>query len=119
MRPTILTVVFLIGSVLTASGQEPVTKSKIVSVSVFKNGLALVQQEVQVPGAGTYRLDTAPNPVHGTFWIKSNCQVESALKLLDVETPRASGGLQDEVAGQDVVLHLKDKAHPAGLAGTV
>jgi hypothetical protein len=36
-------------------------------VGVFKNGLALVQQEVQVPGAGTYQLDTAPEPVHGTF----------------------------------------------------
>ena len=57
---------------VTASGQESTARSRIVSVSVFKNGLALVEQEVQVPGEGTYRLDTAPNPVHGTFWIKSN-----------------------------------------------
>src|SRR5712691_1685060 len=91
------------------SAQEPVAKSKIVSVGVFKNGLALVQQEILVPGAGTYRLNAAPNPVHGTFWIKSNCQVESALKLLDFETPRPLGGLQDELAGKEVVIHLKDK----------
>jgi hypothetical protein len=99
--------------------EEPVAKSKIVSVSVFKNGLALVQEEVDVPGAGSYRLDTVPEPVHGTFWIKSNCQVESALKLLDFEMPRAVGGLQEELAGKEVVIHLKDKTSPAGLSGTV
>src|SRR6186713_960764 len=91
-----------------AVAQETVAKSKIVSVGAFKNGLALVQQEIQVPGAGSYRLDTAPNPVHGTFWIKSNCQVESALKMVDVETPRPHSGLQDELAGKEVVIHLKD-----------
>jgi hypothetical protein len=104
---------------LTGTAQEPVAKSKIVSVGVFKNGLALVHQEIQVPGAGTYRLDTAPSPVHGTFWIKSNCQVESALKLVDFETPRPLGGLQDELAGKEVVIRLKDKANQAGIAGTV
>lgn len=96
--------------------QDAVAKSKIVSVGVFKNGLALVQQEVQVPGAGTYQLDTAPEPVHGTFWVKSNCPVETTLKLVDVETPRPIGGFQEELAGQDVVIHLKDKGT---LNGTV
>ncbi len=98
------------------SAQEAVAKSKIVSVGIFKNGLALVQQEVQVPGAGTYQLDTAPEPVHGTFWVKSNTQVEATLKLVEVETPRPVAGFQEELAGQDVVIHLKDKAT---LQGTV
>jgi hypothetical protein len=115
-------VVFGLGGLAAAlapnqgSAQEAVAKSKIVSVAVFKNGLALVQQEVQVPGAGTYQLDTAPEPVHGTFWVKSNCQVETTLKLVDVETPRPVGGFQEELAGQEVVIHLKDKAT---LTGTV
>jgi hypothetical protein len=105
---------------LAASAQEPsVAKSRIVSVSMFKNGLARVEQEIQVPGEGTYRLDMAPNPVHGTFWIKSNCQVESALKTLDAEMPRAGGGLQDDLTGREVTLHLKDKGQPAGISGTV
>src|SRR2546425_9624201 len=109
MRQTLISVLFLAFAIAPNKGsaQEPVTKSKIVSVGVFKNGLALVQQEIQVPGAGTYRLDTAPNPVHGTFWIKSNGQVESALKLVDFETPRPLGGLQDELAGKEVTIHLK------------
>ena len=121
MRLTLTSILLIPLAIAPArsSGQE-VAKSKIVSVGVFKNGLALVHQEVQVPGAGTYRLDTAPDPVHGSFWIKSNCQVETALKLLDVETPRPLGGLQEELAGKEVVIHLKDaKANLAGLAGTV
>ncbi len=122
MRQSLMVVLFvsLVIPPIKGLAEEPVAKSKIVSVEVFKNGLALVQEEVQVPGAGTYRLDTVPEPVHGTFWIKSNCQVESALKLLDFETPRAVGGLQEELAGKEVVIHLKDnKANQAGLSGTV
>jgi hypothetical protein len=109
MRQLALTALFIS---LVATGLAPAAeaaaKSKIVSVCVFKNGLALVRQEVQVPGPGSYRLDTAPNPVHGTFWIKSNCQVESALKLIDVEVPRAESGMQEELSGREVVVHLKD-----------
>jgi hypothetical protein len=121
MRPIIfsLLVVSVAVAPIPGTAQEPVAKSKIVSVSVFKNGLALVQQEVQAPGDGTYRLDTAPNPVHGTFWIKSNCQVEAALKMVDFETPRPLGGLQDELAGKEVIVHSKDKANQAGLEGVV
>ncbi len=122
MRQILISVLFVSFVIIPAksSAREPEAKSKIVSVGVFKNGLALVQQEIQVPGAGTYRLDTIPEPVHGTFWIKSNCQVETALKLLDVDTPRAVGGLQEELAGKDAVIHLKDnKANLAGLTGTV
>ena len=84
----------VVDAVAPVSGfaQEQKAKSKIVSVGVFKNGLALVQQEIDVPGAGTYRLEAAPNPVHGTFWIKSNCQVETALKLVEFETPQKLTG---------------------------
>ena len=99
---------------VAASAQEAVAKSRIVSIGVFKNGLALVRQEVHAPGPGTYRLDAAPEPVHGSFWIKSNCPVETAVKLLEFDTPKAVGGLQEELAGRDVVIHLKDKASAAG-----
>ena len=121
MRQVVITVLFvsLAALPMMASGQESVARSRISSVNVFKNGLALVEQEIQVPGAGIFRLDTAPNPVHGTFWIKSNCQVESALKELEFETPRASGGLQDDLTGKEVTIHLKDKGNPAGLSGSV
>ena len=37
-----------------APAQEAVAKSKIVSVGLFKNGLAVVKREVQIDKAGTY-----------------------------------------------------------------
>ena len=76
------------GSVL---GQEQVAKSKIVSAGVFKNGLTFIKSEVTVPGAGTFRFDSSLEPVHGTFWIESNCKVESAVKMREVDVARQLG----------------------------
>jgi len=59
--------------------QEATAKSRIVSVMLFKNGLAVVKREVTVPAAGAYRLETAAEPVHGTFWIESDTKVEAAV----------------------------------------
>ena len=41
--------------------------SRITSVGLFKNGLAVVKRTVKLPGPGTYRIDDVPQPVHGTF----------------------------------------------------
>src|SRR5436190_2188767 len=85
-------IVALLTAVVPASAQETIAKSKIVSVGLFKNGLAIVKREVQIPKEGTYRLDASPEPVHGTFWIESNATVEAAVKLRDVETPLLAEG---------------------------
>ena len=61
--------------------QEAVAKSKIVSVGLFKNGLAVVKREVLIDKAGTYRLDASPEPVHGSFWIEANSKVEAAVRM--------------------------------------
>lgn len=90
-------------------GQEKVAKSRVVSVGVFKNGLTVVKREVDIPTAGTYRLDIAPDPVYGTFWIASNSRVEAAIKMRDVDGPipaASSAGLQDALAGKEVDVHL-------------
>ena len=98
-----------------AAAQEPVAKSKIVSVGIFKNGLTIVKREVLVPTAGTYRLDAAPQPVHGTFWVESNGKVEAAVKMRDFDVPFQAGGqrgFQETLAGKKVVIHLKDVENP-------
>lgn len=44
--------------------------SRIVSVSLFKNGLGFVTEEAEIPGkTEKFVLDNLPVPVHGTFWI--------------------------------------------------
>ena len=94
-----------------ADAQETIAKSKIVSVGLFKNGLAVVKREVQIPKEGTYRLDASPEPVHGSFWIESNGKVEAAVKMRDVEAPlHAEGGmkLQNDLAGKKVTLTFRN-----------
>ncbi len=94
-----------------APGQEMAAKSKIVSVGLFKNGLVVVKREVQVSGAGVYRLDAMPEPVHGSFWIESNAKVDVSVKMRDVESPAlVEGGMrmQSDLAGKTVTLHFRN-----------
>src|SRR5262249_23676020 len=85
--------------------KEATAKSRIVSLGLFKNGRAVVKREVTVPGSGTFRLDTAAEPVHGTFWIESDGKVDAAVKIRDVETPLHTTplvNLQEELGGKKV-----------------
>ncbi len=95
--------------------KEATAKSRIVSVGLFKNGLAVVKRAVTVPGGGTFRLDTDAEPVHGTFWIESDGKVEAAVKIRDIESPRHTSpfvNLQEELGGKKVTLHFKNDKLP-------
>jgi hypothetical protein len=47
--------------------------SKATRVALFKNGLAFVRREVEVPAeTRSLRLDELPAPVHGTFWLAAD-----------------------------------------------
>jgi hypothetical protein len=101
--------------------QEATAKSRIVSVMLFKNGLAVVKREVTVPAAGAYRLETAAEPVHGTFWIESDAKVEAAVKMRDVEMPLHSSAmvnLQEELGGKKVTIYFKNDKLPP-MSGTL
>lgn len=52
---------------LSAQGEAP--SSRLVEASLFKNGMAYLVREVEIPGAGSWRVSGLPTPVHGTFWI--------------------------------------------------
>ena len=111
MRPQWLCCIVLFAVASYAPAQEAIAKSKIVSVGLFKNGLAVVKREVQIPKEGTYRLDASPEPVHGSFWIESDGKVEAAVKMRDVEAPlHAEGGmrLQSDLAGKQVTLTFRN-----------
>jgi hypothetical protein len=108
-RRSLVALVVLASLSWPVQGQEPVASSRIVAVSLFKNGLAVVQREVDIAKAGTYRLDAMPDAVHGTFWIESNTQVEAAVRLRDVESaadPIPEGSLQEIFAGKKVTIHF-------------
>src|SRR5947209_2020265 len=94
-----LSLFFIAGSL---RAEETPVKSRIVSVGLFKNGLAVVRREVTVAGPGTYRFDEVPTPVHGTYWVESDAHIETAVKMSDVDVPLGlalGGNLQEELAG--------------------
>jgi hypothetical protein len=117
--------VLSLAAALAADGrlaaEEVPAKGRIVSVGLFKNGLALVTRQLAVERPGTYRLDEALEPVHGTYWVESDTPVESAVKLREIDTANPRPGdtnLQEELAGKQVTIHF----HTAGVApvaGTV
>ena len=116
--------VSLLAALLLTSGHlsadEKAIKSRITSVSLFKNGLAIVKREVCVPGPGDFRLHDVPEPVHGTYWVESPISVESVVQTREVEVAAEPTGvnLQEELAGKKVTVYFRnDKLIP--LTGTV
>ncbi len=121
MRVSICTLLLCVAGPMPAFAQEATVKSKIISVGLFKNGLVVVKREVLVPGAGTFRLDALPEPVHGSFWVESTAKVDVAVKMREVETPvHVEGGmrLQSDLAGKKVTIHFRNEKIPS-VTGTL
>lgn len=115
MRITIAPVLGLVLFAGAARADETPVRGKIVAVSLFKNGLAVVRREATLGKAGTYVLDDVPNPVHGTFWVESTAPVETVVQTREVEVPAdatAPGNLQEDLAGKKVTIHFKGEKLP-------
>jgi hypothetical protein len=118
---TIALGILVLGTTGVARADETPAKSKIVAVSLFKNGLAVVKREVTLAKPGVYILDDVPQPIHGTYWIDSAAPVESQIQIREVEVPATeapSGNLQEDLAGKLVTIRFKsDKLPP--VSGTM
>lgn len=115
MTRILVVVVLLVTPLLNAFGKEELVDSQIVSIAMFKNGLAVVKRKIEVPGAGTYLVSDVPEPVHGTLWIESDAEVEARISLRDMEVPlrtREGVNFQEELAGRDVVIYFHDSRIP-------
>lgn len=116
--------VSVIVAVLAVSGarateEQPVT-SRVVAVGLFKNGLAAVKREVKLPGQGTFLIEDAPDPVHGTWWVESDADVETRTAVREVTLPLRHGenpDLQRALAGKKVTIHFRGQIPAA--TGTV
>ncbi len=87
---------------------EIVCESTVKSIGLFKNGLAVVQEEIEVPKPGRYILPNLPAPVHGTFFVESDAEVVVASSLRDTEIPigKSDPCSLDDLAGKKVIVHL-------------
>ena len=114
-RLVISTVVAAVASVTSISPaasntDHEIIGSRITSIGLFKNGLAVVRRQVLLPGNGTYEITGLPEPVHGTFWIESDARIETRVTSREVEMPLsdASGAdLQGDLAGKNVTINLR------------
>lgn len=114
MRQTVLPVLILIAAHLVAAGETP-AKSNIVSIGMFKNGLAYVKRELKVPGPGTFVVDDVPEPVHGTWWVQSDAQIETRVTRREVSEPLRSDSnvdFQKMLAGKQVTIHFREGQIP-------
>ncbi len=85
--------------------------AKIDSVSLFKNGLAVVRLTDNIPQSGKLTMSTLPDPVHGTFWIQSKHPVTAKVVIRSVDTPLAAVSqpeLLQKLVGKTVTVHLKE-----------
>lgn len=89
---------------------ETVVPARIIAASVFKNGLAWITQQLEVPGPGDYLVGDPPEPAHGTFWIDSAARVEISRVTRETGDPVFEAGRRDDLqrtlAGQEVTVHF-------------
>ncbi len=108
-------------TVWAAAGEEKPLETRIASVGLFKNGLAVVRRTATVPGSGTYLVEDVPQPVHGTYWVESDANVTTRLSQRMVEVPAdriSSVNFQEDLAGREVVIHFAEQGIPPA-TGTV
>ncbi|MBN2580035.1 MAG: hypothetical protein JXB10_13685 [Pirellulales bacterium] len=102
----------LIGLVGTAFGAaEKPLKTRIASLGLLKNGLAVVQRTAEAEGPGEYRLADVPEPVYGTFWVTSPAPVSCRVTYRTEEAPLGatpSGNFQDGLAGRQVEIRFAE-----------
>ncbi|MGA2061770.1 MAG: hypothetical protein ABSG67_14890 [Thermoguttaceae bacterium] len=106
-------VLLIIGwaAVVFADEEKPLT-TRITSLGLFKNGLAVVQRTAKIERAGTYRVEDVPEPIHGTFWVESDASVSTRVTQRTVEVPldkAMPGNIQEDLAGRDVVIHFAEQ----------
>lgn len=97
------------------AGEQPLA-SKLVSVGLFKNGLAVLRREATLPQAGTFVLARVPDPIHGTFWVESSAELETQVQARDEPVPMTEAGpvdLEADLQGRNVTIHFHNEKQPA------
>lgn len=116
MRTIVIsTVAAVLLSTAAYADSHPVIESRVTSLGLFKNGLAVVRREVRLPGEGTFEIGGVPEPVHGTFWIESDARIEARVTSREFDTPLSenmASDLQTGLAGRSVTIHFRERDTP-------
>ena len=120
MKKVILFFVFAGFSIGMQAEEISYVKSRIHSIGLFKNGLAVINQTLHVPKTGKYSVEEVFDPVHGTFWIDSNALVKARLtkREYSVDGIKPMMSLEESFGGREVIIHLKDP-NPTTIKGKI
>lgn len=97
------------------SSKEFDVESKIVSVALFKNGLAMIKRQVLLEAPGTYRFTDVVQPVHGTFFIEGASKLVARVETRPVSLPQSlplGTNPQTELAGMMVTIRTRGGQTP-------
>ncbi len=105
------------GSAGAIEATSPALKTRLVSVSLFKNGLGFVAREVDFPrGQTSFVIEDLPAPAHGTFWVYPANDEATVKDVVALETetverlPAISvAEMIDANVGQTVDVRLSEK----------
>jgi len=95
----------------------PALKTRLVSVSLFKNGLGFVTREGELPkGQSVLLLEALPAPAHGTFWVYTQSEdatikdvVAFHSETVDRVEATSVAEMIEANVGQTVDLRISDK----------
>lgn len=100
---------------------DDVVPSRVRSIDLFKNGIAVVRRTVALPGNGTFAITDLPEPVHGTFWVESDAEIETRITtrmIVEPRSPRTGSDLRESLGGEEVLIHFRSPELPP-MAGLV
>ena len=103
---TFIVMFLLSGLAIAETVSEAKVTAKTEAVALFKNGYAVVQQEIDVPTGGVYRWEDVPTVIHGTFFIESDMNVEVRTTQRLVSVPVGADNPPQLAAGQLVAVHV-------------
>ena len=106
-------------SVPFALAQDSVAPRELLgsveSIGVFKNGVAAIVERYDVPEAGEYVISTAPQPLHGAFFVQSDATLDARADFGNVELDLADANDFDwtkDLAGQWFQVVLPGETTP-------
>jgi hypothetical protein len=98
-------------TLLSAAENEINVSPTTPSVALFKNGVTVVQQEINIPESGVYLWDKVPLVIHGTFFIESDLNVEIrttqrlvTLPINEKNQPKTT----EDLVGKQITVHFSD-----------
>ena len=90
-------------------------EGKIESISVFKNGLAVVRERFQVDAPGMYCVDAVGSALHGTFFVQSDAEIVVTAAKNETLVPFSELKSFDwvkDLEGKWVLITLADSKEP-------